>query len=108
MAREFLDYNPDTGMTYYTEFLEESQETRLTYEADVTPLLDHCMRLRNEGIHTAKDEMFHYAKIPPVVQVELLGKGLNIFSNDESVLKRIRQEIKSNYPYLRTSNDVHV
>lgn len=108
MAKEFLMYNPDTGVTYYTDYDEAEKRMHWFAEADVSPLLDHCAKLRNENIHTVKDELFHYAKIPPVVQMQLLRKGLKLFSNDPTELKRVRQEIEAHYPLLKTSYSKHV
>ena len=108
MAREFLMYNPDTGVTYYTDYDEAENRMHWIAETDVAPLLDHCAKLRNENIHTVKDELFHYAKIPPIVQMQLLRKGLKLFSNDPTELRRIRQEIEANYPLLKTSYAKHV
>ena len=111
MAREFFDYDPLTGITTWTEHgtdINDESVVLIHRTQDVQPLLDYCEKLRNENIHTVKDEFFHYAKIPTVVQMELLKKGLDIYSNDESVLKRIRQEIEANYPKLKTSHAKHV
>ena len=111
MAREFFDYDPVTGLTYYLEqdFDPLNPDlVRLHTEQDVTALVDHCERLRNENIHTVKDEYFHYAKIPTVVQLQLLKKGINIFSNDPAEAKRARQEIEANYPRLKTSYAKHI
>ena len=108
MAREFLDYSPDTGIAYYTDYDEASKTMFYHAETDVEPLLDYCEKLRNENIYNPKDELFHYAKIPTIVQLQLLKKGLNIFSNDEKILKRCRQEIEANFPRLKTSYAKHV
>ena len=108
MAREFLDYTPETGISYYTEYDEASDTMFLHAETDVEPLLDYCEKLRNENIYSTKDELFHYAKIPPIVQLILLKKGLNIFSNDPTILKKCRQEIEANFPRLKTSYAKHV
>jgi hypothetical protein len=108
MAKEFLDYNPDTGITYYTDYDEITNRMHWFAESDVSPLLDHCAKLRNESVHTVKDEFFHYAKLPPIVQLQLLKKGINVFSNDPTEAKRARQEIEVNYPLLKTSYAKHI
>lgn len=110
MSRELLCFDPYTGISTYTEEVLEQGELKIlvTQQQDVTDLLDHCARLRNENIHTVKDEFFHYAKIPAVVQLQLRKKGVNIYSNDPTELKRVRQEIETNYPLLKTSYAKHV
>ena len=110
MEKELLVFNPDTGISTYTEMVDEGgvQRILVTKEQDVQPLLDHCQALRNENVHTPKDEYFHYAKVPAIVQLQLLKKGIDFFSNDPAEQKRVRQEIDTNYPYLKTSYAKHV
>ena len=111
MAKEFFDYNPDTGITYYTEHDTDPTNpdiVKIHAEQDVQPLLDYCGKLRNEEIYSPRDEYFHYAKIPAIVQLQLLKKGLNIYSKDDTEMKRVRQEIEANYPYLKTSYAKHI
>lgn len=108
MAKEFFSYTPDTGITYYTDYDEATDKMVLRAEADVEPLLDYCAKLRNENVYSPKDEFFHYAKIPPIVQLQLLKKGINIFSGDPAMAKRARQEIEVNYPYIKTTHAKHV
>lgn len=110
MEKELLAFNPDTGIATYTEIVDEGnvQKILVTQEQDVSNLIDHCTKLRNENIHQAKDEYFHYAKVPAIVQLQLLKKGIDFFSQDPAVQRRVRQEIETNYPYLKTSYAKHV
>ena len=107
MAREFLTYDEFTGVTTYTDYDEASGKMAVHSEQNVQPLLDYCAALRNEGIHSPKDELWHWAKIPNVVALDLRRKGIDIFSNDQDVLRRVRREINRNYPYLKTSYAKH-
>ena len=107
MAKEFLMYDPITGISTYTDFDEVTQRMFVHSEQDVQPLLDYCAKLRNEEIYSPKDELFHWAKIPNVVALDLMRKGISIFSNDPQVLKRARREINRNYPYIKTSYARH-
>lgn len=111
MAKELLCYDPFTGISTFTEIVETErggQQILVSQEQDVEPLLDYCARLRNENMHTVKDEFFHYAKIPAVVQIQLRKKGINVFSTDPTELRRVRQEIETNYPLLKTSYARHI
>ena len=107
MAREFFSYDPFTGVSTYTEMDEVHGRMYVHSEQDVTPLLDYCSRLRNEEVYSPKDELFHWAKIPNVVAVDLRRKGIDIFSNDQDVLRRARREINRNYPYIKTTYAKH-
>ena len=107
MAREFLSYDPITKVTTYTDYDEASGRMFVHSEQDVGPLLDVCKALANEGIHSPKEELWHFAKLPNVVITDLKRKGLDLFSADPSVFKRIVREINTTYPYLKTSHYKH-
>lgn len=105
---EFFDYDPDYGLTRYTEMADEDR-IRLITVADVEPVLDHAKALRNapeiseRGI---KKGFWHYATIPPIVQLLLRKKGIDVFNPEHG--KRVRQEIDRNYPYCKTTDKRHV
>lgn len=102
---EFFSYNPDTGVTHSTDFDEVSGRMFLHASQDLEPLIE---RNKLYKIHAAKDsgikqDMFHYASIPSVVQLELRKRGLSIFSKDPAELLKIRQIIQNEYPALMTT-----
>jgi hypothetical protein len=46
-----------------------------------------------------------YAKLPPIVILQLRAKGINVFDkNDEA---KVFAEINTNYPYLKTTTGNH-
>lgn len=106
---EFIDYDPLTGLRYLADFHPDGGFTFRT-EQDVEPFLDYTQKLRNEGVHDngVKGEFFHYAKIPNVVALELRKRGLNLYSPDETMQKRIRQVIEAEFPYCKTTYLKHV
>ena len=57
--------------------------------------------MASEGLHREdiKKGWWHYATIPPIVQLQLRAKGINISDPDHQ--KRMIQEINTNYPYLK-------
>lgn len=103
---EFFSYNPDTGVTHSTDFDEVTGTMFVHASQDLEPLIE---RNKLYKTHAAKDDgikrdMFHYASIPNVVQMELLKRGLSIYSKDQSELLKIRQIIQTEYPALMTTD----
>jgi hypothetical protein len=106
MAREFFDYDPLTGLTEYLEFTNDGK-MHLTTEADVEPVVDYAKFLSNTSATDAgiKADHWLYAVIPPVVQMQMLTKGINIADPNDK--KKMIAEINANYPYLKTTTLHH-
>jgi hypothetical protein len=98
---EFLDFDPVTGIAHYFDHDEMTNETRITYVQDVQPLLDYTRAMANDGAtdQGIKKGWWLYAKIPPIVQVKMKAKGIDI--NDPKATQRIIQEINEHYPALK-------
>ncbi len=78
------------------------------YRQDVEPVLDYTKRLRNDGLtdHGIKNDLWHYAQIPPVVILEMKFKwGVDVFKKDH--LKRDFELLNREYPYLKTTEKNH-
>ena len=50
----------------------------------------------NKGV---KEEWAHFASIPPVVEMQLKQKGIDMYNPDHT--KALVKEINENYPYLK-------
>lgn len=100
---EFLDFDPVTGISHYTDYDETTGNMKIRYVQDVQPILDYTRALAADGgtDQGIKKGFWLYAKIPAVVQVHLKLKGIDI--NDPSATKRIIEEINTNFPHLRTT-----
>lgn len=103
---EFFDYNPETGVTYSTDFDEVSGTMYVHSSQDVSPLIE---RNKLYKTHNANDQImgvdfFRYASIPPTVVVSLKRRGLNLFTKDQKELLRIRSILQTEYPDLVTTN----
>lgn len=103
---EFFDYNPDTGVTYSTDFDELTGTMHVHSSQDVSPLVE---RNKLYKTHNANDKImgvdfFRYASIPPTVVVSLKQRGLNLFTKDQAELLRIRSILQTEYPDLVTTN----
>lgn len=105
---EFFSYDPLTGIRKLFDYDEPTQTVFIRSEQDVKPLLDRNAELRNtKACDDPKRELRLWATIPPVVQLELRRRGLDIFSNDQAELRRCRQVIDREYPYLKTTDFKH-
>lgn len=105
MARVFFDIDPLTGLEEYVE--EVDGKIHLTYEQDVSAIIDNCKAQANEGTCEVnfRGEGWKYADIPAIVQMQLLKKGINI--TDQNHTARLVREINENYPWLRTTHRYH-
>lgn len=106
---EVFDVDPLKGITRYFDYEEDTGLARIHTVQDVEPILKYAAEMRATRAADEKlrddDYMCQYALIPPVVQLELLKKGINI--HDPSQTKKLVAEIESNYPYLKTTQYHH-
>jgi len=103
---DFLSYDPKTGVR---KFLDLDDDTLFIHaEQDVEPLLDHTADLRNSRIYDERGREFNlYCKIPPVVQLKLRQMGINIYSKDPEMIRKMFQAINAHFPYLKVTNKHH-
>lgn len=98
---DFMEID-ENGIKTDFKWNETDQEYSLIRTADVEPVLDAAALARNEGgVNRAdiKKGWWHYASIPPIVQLQLRAKGINIHNKDDQ--KRMIEEINTNYPNLK-------
>ena len=95
------------GTKEYFNYDELTDTTTITTVQDVSSILDRMKNVRNEigDKSLIKEEFWHYATIPEVVEIELRNKGINIYDKNDT--KRILREINENYPYLKATNKKH-
>lgn len=99
---EFFDYDPYTGLQKLFDYEDDTSKVRIHSRQDVQPLLDYATAARNERIFEGHREFQLACKIPPVVQIELRNKGIDIYSKDPTMIRRMFREIEANYPRLKT------
>ena len=106
MAREFFDYDPQTGETEYLEFTNDGK-FHITTEQDIQPFVDFAKALANSGLTDGnfRKEGWLYALIPPVVQAQMFKRGINILDKNDT--KKVVDDINANYPYLKTTHRHH-
>lgn len=95
-----LDHDPISGMTEWISTDEETGETFIRYEQDVSPILDYNKEMQAESFDKRSD-MWHAAKVPNVVAMEWLTKyGVQMWNPAHK--DGVRKLLNSNeYRYLR-------
>lgn len=104
-----FDSNPEDGTVQTFDYDPIKDQVAITTHQDVTGFLDRMNAMRNTpeySQHGMKEDWWHYASIPTVVEIELRKKGLDIYNKDH--IKRILKEINTNYPYLRATDKCHL
>jgi hypothetical protein len=105
---QFLDYDPLRGVAQY-EARTQGGNLQLHYRQDVEPILELAKYERDHGLGdsaTKKQDIHLYARIPPVVILQLKYEyGVDIFNRDH--LKRAMRLIDEHFPYVKTTNKTH-
>lgn len=99
---EMFEYDPMTGIRTDTAWDEASQQMTLIRTADVEPVLDYAKEMAADGSVSQrgiKQGWWCYAKLPPIVILQMRAKGINVF--DQNDQKRMFEEINTNYAYLK-------
>ncbi len=112
---KFVDFDSLRGMETRISFHQHGDmgEQQIHYSQDVEPLLDLTSVERSQGLadkqaKTAKwgEEIHLYARIPPVIILELKNKwGCDIFKKDH--LKKAFEIINLHYPKLKCTEKTH-
>ena len=102
---DFLSYNPLTGVRRLFDMDEQHGIIYTRAEQDVEPILDRARALRNEKIYdNRKLEFRMVATLPAIVQLELRMNGLDIYSRDPAMIRRVLAEIEANYKRCKTTD----
>jgi hypothetical protein len=99
---DFFEIDPVSGIRSDFKWNENDQEYTINRVQDVEPLLEATQFARNEGGMNSKDikrGWWHYACIPPIVEIQLRAKGIDIHNPDHA--KRLLEEINTNFPHLK-------
>ena len=100
----FFDYDPTTGVTQTFDYDPVTEDVRLTSTQDLTAFFEAIKQKRDNPEAWAKgvkEEFAHYATIPPVIQMELMKKGIDIHNPNQT--KELLKEINTSYPYLKAT-----
>lgn len=108
MYKQLLDVDPLTRVATWHYYDPATDETTIEEVQDVQPYIELATKLRNDDQYTRdgiKAEMWHYAKIPAVVQTQLLRRGIDIYNKHQS--KEVLKIINTEYPWLKTTRGRH-
>lgn len=103
-----FDVNHDTGVVEYFDYDPIKDEVRITAVQDAKCVVDQSTTLRNDEEYSKKGikgDWWHYCTIPPIVEMQLRSKGINIW--DRGCTKALLREINQNYPWLKATNKTH-
>jgi hypothetical protein len=100
-----MDYR---GVAMYEDRTQDGR-LQIHYRQDVEPILERCKELRNSGVvdRGIKNDMWHYAYIPPVVQMEWLVK-YGVDFNKKDHLPAVLKLLNTDYKYLKTTDKHHM
>jgi hypothetical protein len=104
---ELFEIDPHTGIRTDTDWDEATQRMTLIRSADVEPVLDYAKHVSNEVGKNSTDikkGWWLYAKLPPIIILQMRAKGINVFDPNDS--GRVVAEINANYPMLKTTTGV--
>jgi hypothetical protein len=99
-----FDYDPLTGVTQTFDYDPVTEDVRLTSTQNLDAFFEELKQKRNNPDAWAKgvkQEFAHYATIPPVIQMELMKKGIDIHNPNQT--KELLKEINTSYPYLKVT-----
>jgi len=105
---KFVDFDPLTGVQMWEDHTRDDMRHQYHYRQDVTGVLEVAKAERINGLTDAgiKKDLWLYARIPPVVILELRFKhGVDIFKRAD--MKKAFQLINSEYPHLKCTEKRH-
>lgn len=103
---KFVEYEPDRGVATYED--EYEGKLQVHYRQDVEPVLELAKTERINGLTDKgiKQDFWLYARIPPVIIMEMRFKhGVDLFNRDHE--KRVFELINREYPHLKTTEKHH-
>ncbi len=110
MDKKLLDYDPLTGLMTWHSYDDQTDETTISYTGDSTPIIELNKQRQNDDELTKqgiKQEMWLYASIPAMVQVEwLLKYGVDIYNKEHGPRMSALLE-DPEYKYLKTTTKHH-
>lgn len=108
----FWDYQPHNGLVEHWDYDENEGKAYFRQSGDHEAFFRRNAELRatkatDRGIMESGKEFHFYCSIPPVVQIELKNKGVDIYSKDPAMIRRMFDEINTHYPWCKVTDKVH-
>lgn len=108
MTRRLLDFNPSTGETCWYQYDQHSEQMVLTHEQNVEGILEfaHGKTLGNSTAKGIKGDMWHYARVPNSIIIEMKTKhGVDFFNKEHS--KKMFALLNTEYARFKTTAKTH-
>jgi hypothetical protein len=107
--RRVLDYDPLSKQTVYWDSDMANKKVSITHVQDVQHVLDaaHDMQMDEERTKNGiAQDMWHYAKVPSVVIMEMKEKhGVDFF--DKNDWPRVFRLLNTEYSRFKTTHKTH-
>jgi hypothetical protein len=111
--KRVLDHDPLTGVTEIFHYDEMSGDVTIETKQDVEPMVAQNKELQNDDSYSKngiKNEMWHFASIPIIVQLQWLNKygpeNDPMRKGNEKLLFRLLNDPE--WRYLKTTNKIHL
>ena len=109
MGRRLMDFDPLSGVATYFSYDEHLDQAAITYEQDVSEFLNYAHHKATNSDYTKqgiKNDMWHYARVPQVVQYEMLYKH-GVDMGNPAHRKRFFELLNTEYKRCKTTDKVH-
>jgi len=106
---DIFDYNKHNGVLERWDYDQMTGRAYVNRTQDLRLWRKMVTELRNtgradKGLMDGGREFHHAYTIPATVQLELHNKGIDIFSKDPQMQKRMIHELETNYPACKVSD----
>lgn len=110
--KKLLDHDPESGVSEWFHYDHVTGDVHIETVQDVDPYLDATKALQNDESYSRdgiKKEMWHYARIPVVVQMRWLNeygsKDWPMRPGNEKLLFRLLNSPE--WKYLKATGKIH-
>jgi hypothetical protein len=108
MTKRLLDYDPLSGMSVTFDYGADDRLV-ITHSQDVSRFVDDSKALANDTDRTRrgiKNDLWHYARVPAVVIMEMKEKhGVDFYRKEDR--KRVFELLNTEYQFCKTTNLTH-
>ena len=111
--KRVLDHDPLSGVTEIFHYDELTGDVTIETKQDVEPMLSQNKELQNDENYSKngiKNEMWHFASIPIIVQLQWLNKygpeNDPMRKGNEKLLFRLLNDPE--WRYLKATNKIHL
>lgn len=109
MTRRILDFDPLSNTTTYFDF-DAQDQMHITTVQNVNPVIEAATKRRHDDDYSKrgmKEDMWHYARIPDAVALEMRTKyGVDMLAQKVD-WKAVLKCINLHYPALKTTTKHH-